>query len=217
MSYKIICNISDLNLPGYKQWSERTDVSARMVDGPESLTKLKIGTRSKAAQMLRDQYGLPEIDSIADPMDMERWKITDPTIVNKIADFVGLRKPSGRVQVLTPGAMLPLHLDNLEVGYLLNCEDSYQNNEFTQQEIDAFYADRNIAQRVLIMLEDWKPGQYILFGEDVFSHWQAGDVVHWHWQTVIHSTINAGYWNRPLLRLSGFAEQKFFDLVSGDE
>lgn len=184
-----------------------------MVDGPESLNKLKIGSRTAAANMLREKYNLPEIDSIADPMDMERWKITDPAVVNQIAEFLGFRKPSGRVQVLTPGASLPLHLDNLEVGYILNCEDSYQNNEFTQEDLDLFYANRYNAQRVLVMLEDWKPGQLILFEDQVFSHWKAGDVVHWPWQTVIHSTVNSGYWNRPLLRLSGFATEKFFDLI----
>ena len=48
---------------------------------------------------------------------------------------------------------------------------------------------------------------------EFLSHWQAGDVVHWDWPTGAHSTFNAGYWHRALLRLSGLVTDRFKELA----
>jgi len=213
MLFKVICNISDLLELPYTGWSKKTGLPSRIADGPAHLIDLKIQARTTAANSLREKYDLPEIDSIPDPIDIERWSITNPSVVNKIADYLGFVKPSGRVQVLPPGAMVPFHLDNLGPGYLFNSEDTYQNNDFTQEEYDKFAADPACVQRVLIMLDDCKPGQLMVFENDVCSGWKKGDVIHWSWQNTVHATINAGCWSRPLLRVSGFATEKFFDLI----
>lgn len=64
------------------------------------------------------------------------------------------------------------------------------------------------------MLEDSKPGQLMTFGDEVIDRWTRGDTIYWDWPTVVHSTINSGYWPRALLRITGLATEKTNRLIS---
>jgi hypothetical protein len=202
--YKIITNVS--NIPDYRIWSTKNDDAQLLDSVPENLKQAKIKNRSAAADFLVSTKNTRPIDAIANPLDIERWRITDTSVVNDIAHTLGFSKPSGRVQVLGPGAMVPLHFDDLRFGYIDGSEPSYQINEFTTTELQRFDRDPQSAQRVLIMLEDSLPGQMLLFGDIVCYQWRRGDVIHWDWVSTIHATINAGYWRRPLLRLTGLVD-----------
>ena len=206
MSYKVICNIP--NIPDYSLWSKQKLREFTLEEKTNRYTG-HIIARQQAAKSLIEKYNLPNIDSISDPVDIEHWEITDFNVVNEIADYVGLRKPTGRIQILPPGIMVPIHLDNLKEGYILYCEDNFQNHKFTKEDIELFSVNPNSVQRLLIFLEDHRPGQGIFFENNVLSTWRKGDVVHWDWRDVEHATVNAGFWKRPLLRITGLVTEKF--------
>jgi len=205
--FKIICNIP--GIPDYTTWSAKSNDAQPLSQTSGYLREIKIETRTNAIAVLNQRLPLREIDGMPDSLDFERWHITDSSVVDRISEFLRFQKPSGRVQVLGPGATVPLHLDDLRRGYFDGSEPSYQKNEFTDRELEEFQRNPQCAQRVLIMLEDHHPGQCIIFGDQVCNSWKKGDVIHWDWINVEHATVNAGYWRRPLLRLSGLVDQNW--------
>jgi hypothetical protein len=208
MSYTYLGNIA--NIPDYTTWSEPRVAPNRIVDSPEFLQQAKIHARRSVADQLVKEFGYPEPTVVgADPEDFSKWAITNSTVTDRIGALLGFDQPNGRVQVMAPGAMVPLHLDNLRLGYIDGNDQVVQKVEFTQQQRDLMNADPTSVSRVLIMLEDWKHGQAVLFGDQWFDHWRAGDVVGWNWLTGIHATVNCGYWSRALLRLSGLVTDRF--------
>lgn len=202
--FKIITNIPDI--PDHRLWSVLASPAQNLGDVSNDLKQAKIRARTSAVTKLTADHRYRPPDDLGDPLDMERWQITDNTVIEKISNILGFTKPSGRVQVLAPGCMVPLHHDDLAFGYIDGAESSYQHQPFTTEEITEFNDNANCAQRVLVMLEDWHPGQYLVFHDAVCDHWSRGDVIHWDWINVEHATINAGYWRRPLLRLTGLVD-----------
>jgi hypothetical protein len=60
--------------------------------------------------------------------------------------------------------------------------------------------------RANIHLEDWKIGHFIQHGDQVATHWKAGEG--WIWDsTVLHLGANAGLENKYTMQISGFALQ----------
>jgi hypothetical protein len=223
MSYRYLGNIK--NIPDFKTWSVQTFGTNTMANSPSWLSKAKSEARQWSADHLSEKYGYPKVDiTVTDPPDPTKWTVTDLNVMYKIGEMLGFYKCGGRVQQLEPGCMIPIHVDNLELGYITSGDQALSKNEFTEEEIKKFYDDRNSAGRVLIMLEDWKPGQMIWFWNDqtqeeyFWTKWRAGDVGYWtHWgPDGIHATVNYGYWTRGLLRLSGFKTEKLEDYIKSD-
>lgn len=207
-SFKVLGNIQ--NIPEYQQWSALAVGTNTIANSPEFLQKAKIKGRKKVAELLEEQYGYTNSSVVgADPEDFSKWNITNNSVVQRISNLLGMDKPSGRVQILSPGAMVPLHVDDLRIGYIEGADQVIQKNEFTAEELAEFNNNPRVAARVLIMLEDWQHGQGVIFGDHWFDHWKRGDTVIWDWVDGVHATVNAGYWDRPLLRLSGLVTEKF--------
>jgi len=214
MNYKIIANIS--NLPKFEQISRpvQTESSEYLINSNVDFKKLRISARNKALTRLT----ITDADKSnayfpTEPTGFERHDILDKELITQIADQLGFKKPSARVQTLDPGKVTLLHLDDLELGYMFPIENNLEKIEFTQDEITAFYNDPSTASRVFIMLDDAKPGQLITFGDDIISSWKKGDVIYWDWQTVVHSTANLGFWDRPIIRFTGLITDKTRDLI----
>ena len=53
------------------------------------------------------------------------------------------------------------------------------------------------------MLEDWEPGQFVLYGNLEYTRWKAGDVHWFKWKDVPHATANASSFPRCSLQLTG--------------
>jgi hypothetical protein len=218
--YKYLGNIR--NIPSHTKWNEFLTAGQTIAQSIPSLQEAKYISRMAVAKQLTQELGYQDTDigtivgEAADPKDFDRWQVTDTTVVERIGELLGYCKPSGRVQTLAPGALQPLHIDDLGYGYIDPKEVSLHKIQFTQEELAAFHKDRRTASRVLILLTDWRWGQGIIFGDEVYDHWRAGDVVYWDWPTGAHSTFNAGYWHRALLRLSGLTTQRFETFVQAE-
>ena len=208
MNYKYLGNIT--NIPDYKSWSQEMIKPNTIGNSPDFLKEAKIKGRKWVADFYEEQLGYPNGSVVgADPEDFSKWGIIDDSVVQHLGQLLGMNKPSGRVQLLAPGAMVPLHIDNLQLGYIDGADQVVQKNEFTAQELSELAVNPRLATRVLIFLEDWRHGQGVIFDDSWLDHWKAGDIVTWDWVTGIHATVNCGYWERPLLRLSGLVTDKF--------
>jgi hypothetical protein len=89
----------------------------------------------------------------------------------KIVDFFKLENYTFGVHLQKPGQFTFLHIDKFQ----------QRNPEDTTKIV-----------RLYINLEDYDLGQFISYGNDIYSHWKAGDVVLEDWANTPHSMINAG-------------------------
>lgn len=93
-----------------------------------------------------------------------------PTFI-KMCEYFKLDKLTMGFHVQKPGQFLHIHIDKLQ-----------QRNPI----------DTNRIVRMHVYLEDYDPGQFIGYGNDIFSHWKAGQVVIEDWANIPHCYINAG-------------------------
>lgn len=130
------------------------------------------------------------------PTDLELTDMTDhleryPALW-RMSDFFGLEQDKRRVHYQLPGQMFNIHIDKL-------WERCPENPE------------RII--RITVMLEDWQPGQFYLYGTAIYDHWQAGDVHIFDWANVPHATANASRYPRPTLQVTGLMSDRTRDFL----
>lgn len=209
MSYKKVINLPDLR--NFQTFTEKIEFDEQ----EENFSTVRVKGRYRAIEQLNvsNQAQATAIVDV-DAKGFDRYRITDEHVIDQIAEQLGLKKPSARVQILPPGRVTLLHLDDLGKGYMYPVEEHLRTIDFTPQELENFNNDPRTALRFLIMLEDSMPGQLMLFGDKVISSWSKGDVIYWDWPTVAHSTINTGYWPRALLRISGLASDKTWEIIN---
>lgn len=131
--------------------------------------------------------------------------------VQKVVDVLPFKKTRSLVHIQKPGQMHMLHMDaNYGGGFW----------DYLGDEKDAKLV------RVMIMLDDWAPGQVILFGCHHYTKWKRGDVVYFRWQDIPHGTANFGHTHRPLVIVTAettpefdalFDEFKTFEVSVKDE
>lgn len=63
--------------------------------------------------------------------------------------------------------------------------------------------DHSRLVRIHVMLSDWVPGQFMMYGNHVYQDWKAGDAHIFKWQDTPHATANASNAPRPMLQLTG--------------
>ena len=112
-----------------------------------------------------------------------------PDCVSKVKEKFSFLKNTGiAITRLTPGSYLPWHSD----GY-----DRYRTVYNVQ--------DVNSICRILVMIEDSEPGQYIHIGDQIFCKWKAGDWFSWRGLTM-HATANLSTKVRYIFQITGTVE-----------
>jgi hypothetical protein len=104
-----------------------------------------------------------------------------------MSEYFGIEDAKIRMHYQQPGQMFNLHIDKLHE----RCPD-----------------DPERVVRLTIMLADWQPGQFYLYGTNTYSHWHAGDVHIFDWANVPHATANASRHMRPVLQVTGLKTEK---------
>lgn len=74
-----------------------------------------------------------------------------------------------------------------------------------------FNVDRSKVYRVIVMLEDWKPGHYFELDGRGYSNWRAGDYFMWN-NDVPHAAANIGNLPRYTLQVTGEIDESLRDL-----
>lgn len=101
----------------------------------------------------------------------------------KIIDFFGLEQPKPRFHAQHTGQVFNYHIDTFYTAW------------------PSVPRDRLI--RIGIMLEDWQPGQFYIYGNRVYDRWKAGEAHWFKWEDVPHGTANASSYPRYTLQVTG--------------
>lgn len=190
--------------------TDKTDLATA-----QDFVDFRYRTQNEAIKIMAEQTGVDttNIKNVNAP-GFQRVEIPQ-SVADRLAEIVGVRKPMARMQVLEPGHMMTMHVDDLANGYInATIEKSLVGKmQFTDEELAKFDADKYYATRFLIMMEDWQWGQGMMFNDTTFTHWKAGDVLYWDWTNVAHSTFNSGYIPRGLIRITGLRTDKTNELI----
>ena len=140
------------------------------------------------------------INAGADPNQeiFDRAEAHDVDIFQKINSWLGLEQSMIKFHNQRTGQMLHTHLDNFAAR-------PERNNSFVVTDIDK---SPDIIRRFAIMLDHWHLGQIFQLGNANFTQWQAGDCITWDWKNMPHSTANMGWWDRPMLQITGYVTEQ---------
>ena len=69
--------------------------------------------------------------------------------------------------------------------------------------------------RITVMLEDWEPGQFVIYGNAVYQQWRAGDFHMHDWPNVPHATANASQHSRVTLQITGLRTPETNKIIGG--
>ena len=114
-----------------------------------------------------------------------------PTL-QRMTDFFELASTKSKLHVQFTGEVLNMHIDKL-------------------YDLDA---DPDNVIRIMVMLQDWEPGQFIMYGNEQFDRWRAGDIHKFDWQNIPHATANASNKPRPMLVITGVMTDKTREILA---
>lgn len=127
-----------------------------------------------------------------------RAEAKDVEVFVKIAEWLGIEEPAIKFHNQTTGQMLVEHIDNF-------AGRKERENSFKETDFDK---NPQLIRRFAIMLDDWKLGQVFQLGNANFHQWRAGDCITWEWQDMPHATCNMGWWDRPMLQITGYTTER---------
>ena len=118
-----------------------------------------------------------------------------PTL-NKIPEIMGFEKGKyiSQIQLQRPGCIMPKHYDPVEI-------------------FQSWYNEIEKCVRVLIALAPWEYGQLIGFNNEILTGWKQGDIKYCDFPNTWHFTANCSWHSRPLLQVSGVANDELLSLV----
>ena len=108
-----------------------------------------------------------------------------------MTDFFCLHPVKSKLHIQFTGEVLNMHIDKL-----------YDLDE-----------DPSKVIRLMVMLQDWEPGQFIMYGNQQYDRWRAGDIHTFDWQNVPHATANASNKPRPMLVITGVKTENTTTLI----
>ena len=130
------------------------------------------------------------IDAGGDPdMTMYQGSYTIGPVMQKMIDVLGMDNCRHKLHIQLTGEVVTMHMDK------------------------HYELDGGEARRFLIALEDWEPGQFVVFGNQLCERWTAGDIITWEWRDIPHATANASLHKRPLLAVTGVVTDTTQDLL----
>lgn len=142
-------------------------------------------------------------------IDLDRFPMFDSSRGGidclRIADFVGLDFQAAQqgaqrdygydsFHIQRPGQMLMMHHDL----YYAIIRDHDPELAWRPEKL----------RRIVIFMEDWRPGHIWIAGNTHYSHWRAGDVITWSWVDMPHGTANLSAHNRYSLHLTGYMTER---------
>lgn len=118
-------------------------------------------------------------------------------VLSKMVDYFGVtgdkerRKVRSHIQLT--GQMFNLHIDKL---WDRNLNDPEQ------------------ICRITFFLDDWKPGQFYMYGNYIYDRWNAGEAHIFDWANVPHATANASNHPRPSIQITGLKSDVTRDIIA---
>lgn len=112
---------------------------------------------------------------------MKDWLMGIP-VFKAMADYWALENMAMRAHVQKPGQSFAMHIDKLW-------------HRHPQ--------DPSRIVRIMVMLTNWQPGQFIMYGNSPLIQWKAGDIHTFDTLNVPHCTANLSRVARPILIITG--------------
>lgn len=135
---------------------------------------------------IHERYGgMPESYNNHNTTIHQLWWENDKVDFVKLGAQLGIEVVTVSSILQPPGNIIPWHRDTFYA--------------ITQK----FPNDIRTKVRANIYLEDWKMGHFTQFGDEVMTHWKAGDGLLWD-SAVEHLGANAGFKDKYTLQVSGF-------------
>lgn len=118
-----------------------------------------------------------------------------PTL-QKIPERIGFAKGKyhSQLQLQRPGCVMTKHFDPESI-------------------FDQWDNEREKCVRVLVALAPWEYGQLIGFNNVILTNWKKGEIIHCDFAKTWHFTANCSWHSRPLLQISGVANDKLLQLI----
>ena len=132
------------------------------------------------------------IDAGGDPeVSMYQGSYTIGPVMQQMIDTIGMDNSRHKLHIQVTGEVVSMHMDK-------HYEKETHGGE---------------ARRFLIALEDWEPGQILIFGNQICERWTAGDIITWEWRDMPHGTANCSLYKRPMLAVTGIVTKQTQDLI----
>lgn len=133
-----------------------------------------------------------------DPQQYEQFR--------RMVDYFHLEGPvEARFHVQLTGQMFTLHIDPNHHRFAGPGADPLGPFDYDPMDI----------VRVTVMLEDWEPGQFFIYGNTIYQQWRAGDFHMHDWPNVPHATANASQHSRITLQITGLRTAKTNQIIGG--
>lgn len=127
-------------------------------------------------------------------------------LFEKIAEELGMIHCIIAFNMQKPGQTTPNHFDRFGPALAERMPEAYAGIDFIN--------DSDRIRRVVVMLDDWKLGQFFQIGNSTWHQWKKGDCITWDWRDMPHCTGNVGFWERPMLQITGMVTDKTKDLLN---
>lgn len=134
-----------------------------------------------------------------------RAPANDIAIFNAIGEWLGMDKTIINFHNQTTGQLMHTHIDVFS-------NRPERKNSFETAEMDI---NPDSMRTFIVMLADWQLGQIFQIGNANFTQWKSGDCITWEWYDMPHSTANMGWWDRPMLQITGYVTDKTRDVMGG--
>lgn len=128
---------------------------------------------------------------------------TDFPELQKVIDYFGLERVQTRCNIQRTGQVFTTHIDQ--------CQGHFNGKDTGNPKENPDFLNRIV--RITVMLEDWVPGQFIIFGNYVYQQWKAGDFYMHDWENIPHATANASEQVRPTLQMTGLRTEKTDNII----
>lgn len=129
--------------------------------------------------------------SFVDNSDVNRYKLITSHIHRLEThqqffknNFMGMTNHLFAVSKMLPGMILPYHIDKYD--YIKK----------------TFNVSHEQIKRIIVFLEDWKPGHISEINSISITNWKKGDWVEWQGETP-HMAANLGHHDRYILQITG--------------
>ena len=176
-------------------WSNELDLVAQNTKPITWATRKIYRDKYKVSNMLAQEEA--DLTVSGAPVDLQLTDINDyledMPMLMAMGDFFGLENIKRRVHYQLPGQMFNYHIDKLW---------------------DRCPEDPDRIVRITVNLTDWLPGQFVMYGTGLHSHWHAGDIHIFDWKNVPHATANASKAARPTLQLTGLKTDRTREILA---
>lgn len=142
-------------------------------------------------------------------MDIDAFPMFDSaekgSTTQQIAEFIGMDFDKAQV-----GARRDYGYDLVHIqrpGQMLHYHHDIYYGIMREKDASIAWEPENF-RRIVVFMEDWRPGHVWIAGNTTYSHWRKGECITWNWQDMPHGTANISMSPRYSLHLTGYMTDK---------